>query len=124
MIKLNFKDGTTLEFDLTKDDDRKQWVEWSSVKDFQDRITGIGVLHNKKYHALPFPRGFKKVRFHAELVYRKKKREKKLLGEKLTCHADNVKLSVLVYTYTNPPPPILSRVDLDKIGKQRGPYMN
>ena len=124
MIKLNFKDGSTLEFDLLKEDDLNQWLEWSSVKDFQERITGIGILHDKKFHTFPFPKGFKKVRFQAELVYKTKKGITKLIGEKLVCHADNIKLGITVYTYKNPPPPVLSRIDLIKIGKQRGPYMN
>ena len=124
MIKLNFKDGTTLEFDLTKEDDLKQWLEWSSVKDFQERITGIGILHDKKFHTLTLPVGFKQVRFCAELVFKTRKGERKQLGEKLICHADALQLSILVYTYRNPPPPIQSRTDLKRIGKQRGPYMN
>jgi len=124
MIKLNFKDGTTLEFDLNKDDDRQQWLEWVSEKDFQDKITGIGILHEKKFHTLTLPRGFKQVKFSAELVYRERKGVKKQLGERLVCHADALQLSILVYTYKNPPPPIQTRTDLKRIGKQRGPYMN
>ena len=115
MIKLNFKDGSTLEFDLKKEDDMKQWLEWSSVRDFQERITGIGVLHEKKFHTLPFPKGFKRVRFMAELVLKEKKGVNRELGERLVCQADNIQLSILVYTYKNPPPPILSRTDLVKI---------
>lgn len=115
MIKLNFRDGSTLEFDLKNEDDIQQWLEWSSQKDFQDGITGIGILHDKKFHALPFPKGFKTVRFIAELVTKEKKGLKRELGEKLICRADNIQLSILVYTYKNPPPPISSRIDLVKM---------
>ena len=121
MVKINFKDGNTLAFDLTKADDRKQWVEWSSVSDFQRKITGVGILHNKRFITLPFPKRFKKVKFYAELVYSEKKGKHKLIGEKIICHADEIKLSLLVYTYNDPPPPILSRVDIEKIGKQMFP---
>lgn len=124
MIKLNFKDGSTLEFNLSKKDDLKQWIEWSSVKDFQDRITGIGILHKKQFHTLPLPVGFRSINFQAELVIKKRRGVERLVGEKLTCHADNIKLSLLVYTYDNPPAPILSRIGLARVGKQRGPYVN
>lgn len=118
MIKVNFRDGTTLAFDLVKADDVKQWLEWSGVRDFQDRITGIGILHNKKFHTFTFPKKFRKVRFYAELVHSEKKGEKRLLGERLICHADDVKMSLLVYTCANPPPPVLSRMDVERVGKQ------
>jgi len=124
MLKINFKDGTTLEFDLNKEDDFQQWNEWSSVKDFQDRITGIGILHEKKFHTMPFPKGFRQVKFSAELVAKEKDGVKRQVGEKLICHADNIQMTMMVYTYKNPPPPILARIDLVRIGKQRGPYMN
>ena len=115
MIKLNFRDGSTLEFDLKNDDDVKTGLEWSSQKDFQEGITGIGILHEKKFHTLPFPKGFRMVRFMAEIVSKEKRGVKRELGERLICHADNIQLSMLVYTYKNPPPPILSRIDMVKI---------
>ncbi len=118
MIKVNFKDGTTLAFDLTKASDVQQWDEWSNVKDFQERITGIGVLHNKKFHTFTLPRKFRKVRFYAELVHSEKRGERKLLGERLVCHADEIKLSLMVYTCQDPPPPVLSRMDVERVGKQ------
>lgn len=121
MIKLNFKDGTTLEFNLEKEDDLKQWLEWSRVEDFQNRITGIGILHDKKHHTLPLPKGFRHIRFFAELMYSEKGGEKRLLGERVSCHSDNVQISMLVYTYKKPP--ILTRVDVRRIGYQRGPSM-
>ena len=118
MIKVNFKDGSTIDFDLQKDEDNAQWLEWSSVKDFQKKITGIGILHQKKFLTLPFPKRFRKVRFYADLVYTHKKGVKRLLGERIVCHADEVKYSLLMYTYDKPPPPVLCRVDVEKIGKQ------
>lgn len=121
MVKVNLKDGTTLAFDLLKADDQQQWLEWSSVPDFQKRITGVGILHNKKFITLPLPKRFKKIRFYAELVYKERAGEKSLLGEKLTCHADEVKMTMMVYTHSNTPPPVLCRLDIERIGKQMFP---
>lgn len=126
MIKVNFSDGTTLTFDLKKSDDLQQWSEWSSVSDFQSRISGIGVLHNGRFMTVPSPKGFKRVRFVAELVYSEKKgKGKRLLGERLICHADEIVHTLLVYTYTDPqPPPVLCRIDMKRIGKQMFPGHN
>jgi len=121
MIKVNFKDGTTLALDLSSDDDLKQWEEWSNAKDFQGRITGIGILHNKRFLTIPYPKRFRRIRFYADLVYSERKGERKLMGEKLTCHADEIKLTLLVYTYKDPPPPVLCRMDMERIGKQMFP---
>lgn len=121
MVKVNFNDGSTLEFDLNKEDDQKQWEEWTAVKDFQDRITGIGILHSKKFHTLPFPKRFKKVRFFAESVFSTKKGIRRKLGEKVVIHADEIVLELLVYTFENPPPPIQSRTTMLRLGKQMFP---
>lgn len=121
MLKVNFKDGTTLEFDLDVAEDVRQWDEWSNASDFQGRITGIGILHNKRFLTLPCPKKFRKVRFYADLVYSEKKGESRLMGERIVCHADDIKLQLLVYTYKNPPPPVLCRMDMEKIGKQMFP---
>ena len=123
MIKVNFKDGTTLAFDLSKPDDLQQWLEWSTVQDFQDKITGAGILHDKKFMTFPYPKQFRKVRFMADLVFSDKEgRPRKLMGERLQCHADNILISMLVYTYTIPqPPPIFSRIDFQRVGKQMFP---
>ena len=119
MIKVNFSDGTTLAFDLNKPDDLQQWTEWSVVEDFQEKITGVGILHNKKFITIPYPKNFKKVRFMADLVYAEKKgKPRKLMGERLQCHADNNLFSMLVYTYSDPPPPVFARIDIKRVGKQ------
>ncbi len=121
MIKVNFRDGTTLGFDLNSDDDRQQWEEWSSASEFQSNITGIGIVHNNRFLTFPFPRGFKTVKFYAGLVYSNKKGQRRLIAEQLVCHADEIKHTMLVYTFKDPPPPILCRVHMERIGKQMFP---
>ena len=122
MIKLNLRGGETLEFNLENEDDFNTWMEWVSDDEFQKTITGIGILHNKKFHTLPAPKGFRRTWFSAELVWKEKKGERKLLGEKVSCKVDGFLAEMLVYTYTNPPPPIASKYTVKKLEwKKRGP---
>ena len=139
MVKVSFSDGTTLGFDLNNEDDLRAWQEWSSASDFQNRITSIGIVrrhdmavkcqgcnatvtkNDGKFLTIQRPKRFKRVEFYAELVWNERKGKKRLLGEKVTCHADEVKYSLLVYTYQDPPPPILARYDIERVGKQMFP---
>ena len=50
--------------------------------------------------------------------------EFKDICERLICHADEIQLSLLVYTYDHPPPPVFSKIDMKKIGKQMFPGHN
>lgn len=118
MIKVNFKDGTTLAFDLHKEEDKRQWDEWSMVSDFQQSITGIGILHDKKFHTIPVPKRFHRIQFYAELVFKSGDDGRQVAGERIVCHADEVKMELMIYTHKNPPPPMLSRISMMKIGKQ------
>lgn len=118
MIKVNLDDGKVLSFDLGCASDYQQWLEWSSLQDFQSRITGIGILHEKKFHTFQYPKNFKKVNVYAESVFNSKEGARRKLGERLIVHADDVKLELLVYTYDDPKPPILSRTTMSFVGKQ------
>ena len=117
MIKVNFKDGNTLEFNLHKEDDFNQWLEWSQVADFQNKITGVGILFDKRLIMLPLPTRFKRIRFSAELVYKTRKGKNRLVGEKLTCHADDTLLELLTFTGVQRPT-MDSKLTMRKIGKQ------
>jgi len=118
VIKVNLNDGNILSFDLNKAPDWQQWLEWSSSQDFQNRITGIGILHDRRFHTVPYPKNFTKVNVYAESVFNKKDGEKRKLGERVIVHADQVKLELLVYTYDEPKPPIQSRTTMTLIGRQ------
>jgi len=131
MIKVNFRDGDTLSFDLSRDEDRVQWDEWTAQPDFQRRISGLGILHNKRFITLPYPKRFRRVTFNAELIYKTNKEgEKFVLGEQVICHADKVRFTLFVFTYntqnksacsecdTYPAPPVACRVSIEHVGKQ------
>ena len=118
MIKVNLDDGKVLSFDLNSASDYQQWLEWSSLQDFQNKITGIGILHDKKFHTFQYPKNFKTVNVYAESVFNTKEGSRRKLGERLIVHADQIKLEILVYTYDDPKPPIQSRTTMTLIGKQ------
>lgn len=117
MIKVNLKDGTTIDFSLDEEFDRDQFLVWLREKNFQEKITALTVMYNGKQHSLPYPRYFKKIRWYAESVFRMKRGKKKKIGERIICHADQIKICLLVYT-CDPPPPIASVVYMEKIGRQ------
>ena len=117
MITVNFNNGSTLSFDLNKEDDLKQWKEWCEVTDFQERIRGIGILHDKRFYNVKFDEGcrrnaeqFKMVRFKAETLFNHKNDIQRKLGEKLTVFTDVMKIEYVVYTY--PDPIVASSVNL------------
>jgi hypothetical protein len=118
VIKVNLDDGKVLSFDLNDASDYQQWLEWSSLQDFQRRITGVGIIHDKRFHTFQYPKNFKKVNVYAESVFNTKAGAQRKLGERLIVHADEVKLELLVYTYDHPKPPILSRTTMTFVGKQ------
>ena len=117
MIKVNFKDGTTIDFSLDKKREREQFLEWLKAKDFQDKTTALTVVHNGKHYSLPLPKYFRRVRWYAESVFKKRKGVRQKIGERVVAHADQIKISLLVYTF-DPPPPIASVVYTEKIGRQ------
>ena len=112
MIKVNLNDGKVLSFDLNKESDFSTWNQLSETLDFQKKITGIGILHEKKFHTLQYPRNFKKIRIYAEVILG----GEKTVGERVTIHADHIKLELLVYSPLNSP--VQTRTTMTLIGKQ------
>lgn len=119
MIKVNLKDGKTLSYDLQDEKAVKEWEELSSHQDFQQRITGIGIIYNAQWYTLPLPKKFRQVFFQFELVENNKKdapEDRKYVGERVKCYADDTLISLLVYYGSRPK---MSRVDVIKLGKRR-----
>ena len=123
MIKVNFKDGSTLDFNLDQKKDREQFFDWLRAPDFQDKITALTVMYKGKQHSLPLPRYFKRVRWYAESVFKKKKGVTRKMGERVIAHCDHIKICLMVYT-CDPPPPIASVVYTEKVGRQVFPDHN
>ena len=116
MIKVHLRDGKTLSFDLTVDDERKRWEEMSSHREFTEMVTGMGVLHDKHWHTLPSPKMFHRYEYGAELVRTVKNGVETNVGERVTLQADDVRVTLMVYFGHRPK---MARVDMKRIGKQR-----
>ena len=122
MIKVHTKNGSTLSYDLMDDDQRKKWEFDSRDIRFQANITGIGIVFNSQWFALPLPKKFRQCHFEAALVESKKKNAPKYTGERIRCYADDVLISVQVYWGHKPK---MSRVDIIRVGKRRfNPSLN
>lgn len=116
MIKINRKDGLTLSFDLDDDKQLEDITRKLEDKKFVDDITGMNSLYNTFWHALMVPKNFGKLNYTVEKVKHFKDGIEKVIGEKIICHADNVRLTVLVYYNIRPK---MARIELKKVGKQR-----
>lgn len=116
MIKVNTKDGKTLSYDLSLESDYIEATELVESKDSTDSVTGISILHNTFWHALPKPRKFRKIRYFVKLVKHTKDGVEKVVGEKIICQADDIQLSILVYYNQRPK---MARIEIKRIGRQR-----
>jgi len=118
MLKVNMSNGKTLSFDLKNPDEYTKWKDFVLDEEQQKNIRGVGIVYNTQWYALPIPRKFKYIRYDADLIINDKAKttDKKLVGERVTCLIDDIKLSLLVY-YGNRPK--MARIDAIKIGKAR-----
>ena len=116
MIKINRKDGLTLSFDLSDEKQLEDVTRKLEDRKFVDGITGMNSLYNTFWHALMVPKNFGKVTYTVEKVKHLKDGIEKVIGERIICHADNVRLTILVYYNFRPK---MARIELKKVGKQR-----
>ena len=116
VIKVNLKTGETLSFDLAKDTEYKDLVNKLEDNDFVKKITGMSSLYNTYWHALTIPKNFKSIRYIVSKVNCVKNGVKETVGEKIICHADNIRMAVLVYYNERPK---MTRIEMKKVGKSR-----
>ena len=105
-----------MSFELRDAEQRAEWDSLSASDSFQQRITGIALLHNKTLHTFPLPKKFRQRRFSAGLLVTEGKDNPKQLGEQVVCQADNIRMTITAY-YTRTPKMI--RYDVVKTGYQR-----
>ena len=116
MLKVHISNGQTLSFDLRDDAQRAEWEQSCATDAFQQSITGVALLHNKTLHVLPLPKQFKKRHFTAGLLKTEGSDGERVLGEQVTCQADNVRMCITAY-YTRTPKMV--RFDVIRTGWQR-----
>jgi len=113
LIKVHIKDGVTQSFDMEVAG-RIQACE-VYLKEQAAQISGMAIHHRKVMHTFPIPKKFKAIRFGAKMVVGDSGKYKgKRIGEYISCQADDIRITLLVY-YTNN----MARVDVVKVGKPR-----
>lgn len=114
MLKVNLRDGCTLGYNLTDMAEKVEWERQQESSRFQRSITGIGIHHDQTLHALPIPRKFRRVSFGGEAIVR----GDEVVGERIVCQADQVRISLSVYFASGTMPKHV-RVDVAHLGQPR-----
>ncbi len=92
MLWVYLSDGRTLHFDLTDADGEKAWQEREKDAAFQGAITGVALYYDETLHTLTKPRGFRRVRYRAEITQSKGRPV-----ERLVMSADDIEVEVKAY---------------------------
>lgn len=108
MIKVNYRSGRTVAYDLERDGDFKRWQEVLNDPSQAIKITGIQVHMNGVMITLPKPRIDH--RFGADLVYGKNGFG---AGERIFCQFRDSRIDVVAFKSN------LVRVDFRQTGIQR-----
>ncbi len=97
MICLNFKDGSTVRFDLAgSESDRAAWVRFVEGEGWRDSVTAISILARKTLHSFPVPNhGLKAREIGADIMRGK---NGSIGAEVVWMKIGNLMISYLVYT--------------------------
>lgn len=107
MIKIQFKNGSTLSFNLRNETDQESWDRFVSGKGWFDSVTALGILARKTLHMLPIPNsGLKAYDLGANLL--QDERRNKISGERVWFCVNGLKLVLTVYSGTNK----VTRIDI------------
>jgi hypothetical protein len=112
MILVHLADGRTERYDLRDDRYAAAWMERIQESSFQDSIRAISVQQNGVMYAVARPVEFDRIHFFAESLPPNESQKFKG-GERVYCHADEVRVSVMVH-----PGQRAARLCLSKPGRQ------
>lgn len=113
MLRVHTKDGLTHRVDLRDAREAEQWLRELKNPSYQTEITGFTVAHRGVLYSLPRPQGFDRISFVVERIEPNPERKLKG-GERVTCFAGDVRISLMVHEAQK-----AVRVTLARLGKQR-----
>lgn len=113
MIKVNTDDGRTATIDLSDEAEARRWFELLKDPAYQAAIRGIVVHQHGQAYSIGRPAGFTRVVFLAEAVQPEPERKNKG-GERVTCYADGVRVTLMVHRESK-----AARVGLARTGELR-----
>jgi hypothetical protein len=112
MLLVHLADGRTERFDLRDDRQAAAWMTRVQEASFQGSIRAISVQQNGVMYSVARPVEFDRIDFFAELLPPNESQKFKG-GERMYCHADEVRLAVMVH-----PGQRASRLSLSRPGRQ------
>lgn len=92
MLWVYLNDGRTLHYDLADADGAKAWRECEKDASFQSSITGVALYHEEALHTMTRPRGFRRVKYRAEISESKGRPV-----ERLVMSVDDIEIEVKAY---------------------------
>lgn len=112
MIILNMRDGSTVKFNIEKDEQRDKFNAIGSNPNEVKFISGLWINADKQKVTLPFPQKFRRVYFYCDIMRNRK--DGSISGDQVVVQADDIRLLVTSYRSHDR----MTRIDLRKTGKQ------
>ena len=106
MIKINFKDGKTIDLDLFNQDQVDIYKKQIQNVFFNNRISGMAIYANNQYYVIQKPSKYKTLKWRcgkvAEAIYYGKKiLHSKNIGETISLIIDGKIKTSLIYYFSN-----------------------
>jgi hypothetical protein len=96
VIKVQFRDGRTLSFDLDRQSDLNAWCRFSQGEGWKDSVTALAIFCRKTLHTLPVPNAdLRPDDLGAGLVIDRK--YKRPCGEEIWYCTNGIRITLIVY---------------------------
>ncbi len=107
MIKINFKDGTTLDLNLFNQQQLNDYKHKLKNDFFRNRISGMSIYQNKQLYTIIKPNIYKTLKWEcgkiaiAKLIENQKLSNSKDVGESISLIIDDKIKHILTYYFSN-----------------------